>query len=556
MPTLTINGKALDVPAGSTIIEAARANGIEIPHFCWHPKLSVSGNCRMCLVEVEKAPKLVIACQTQVSDGMVVQTQSPKVVDAREAVMEFLLINHPLDCPICDEAGECKLQDYAYQHSVGVSRFTDDKVHKAKRVELGPHVMLDAERCILCSRCIRFTDEIAKKPALTFVQRGDHTELTTYPGQQLDNPYSMNVIDLCPVGALTSREFRFRARVWEMSATETICPGCARGCNMHSWVRNNEILRQTPRFNPAVNDYWMCDAGRLGTFARVNAESRLRSPMVKRDGAFREAGWDEVIARVASEFKSFKKSEIAVLASANSTNEDLFAISRFAREMLGTKQVVFRSQIVQGDEDALLIRADKAPNSRGAELIGLQTGQAFSDLIAAIREGKIRALLVFEDNIAADPDVAEALGRLEFLAVACSQETETVRLADVALAAATYAEKNGTYPNFQGRVQRIRPSVATVEQDRALDGFSMSRLDRFGSAFDRWNRGAKRDARSCWKIVSGIASLMGGKFRYTTAEEVFTDLASASPAFRGLTYRKLGSSGVPVAEGTLTPAAV
>jgi len=245
MAKITVDGQSFEVDPKLTIIQAARDNGIEIPHFCWHPALSVAGNCRMCLVEVEKTPKLAIACSTQVSDGMVVQTASSRVLEARRAVMEFLLINHPLDCPICDEAGECKLQDYAYAHSIGSSRFEEDKVHKPKRVALSSLIMLDTERCIMCSRCVRFCDEIAKKPQLTFTQRGDHVELTTFPGEELDNPYSMNVIDICPVGALTSREFRFKARVWEMSATETVCPGCARGCNMITLLRNNEILRQT-----------------------------------------------------------------------------------------------------------------------------------------------------------------------------------------------------------------------------------------------------------------------------------------------------------------------
>ncbi|MDH3252774.1 MAG: 2Fe-2S iron-sulfur cluster-binding protein, partial [Ignavibacteria bacterium] len=310
MVKITIDGKELEVDNTRTIIQAARENGIEIPHFCWHPKLSASGNCRMCLVEVEKLPKLVIACMTQVANGMVVHTANPKVINAREAVMEFLLINHPLDCPICDEAGECKLQDYAYEHSVGYSRFDENKVHKPKRVELGPHVLLDTERCIMCSRCVRFCDEIAGKPQLTFTQRGTHVELTTFPGEQLDNPYSMNVIDICPVGALTSREFRFKARVWEMSSTETVCPGCARGCNMYSWVRNNEILRQTPRYNPEVNDYWMCDVGRLETFKHVNLESRIKAPLVRKDQGVVEVGWDEALAKIASELKTFKKTEI------------------------------------------------------------------------------------------------------------------------------------------------------------------------------------------------------------------------------------------------------
>ena len=547
MVKITIDGKQFEVDNQRTIIQAAREHGIEIPHFCWHASLSVAGNCRMCLVEVEKLPKLVIACATQVSDGMVVHTASPKVVNAREAVMEFLLINHPLDCPICDEAGECKLQDYAYKYSIGTSRFDEDKVHKPKRVELGPHVMLDTERCIMCSRCIRFCDEIARKPQLTFTQRGDHVELTTFPGERLDNPYSMNTIDICPVGALTSREFRFRARVWEMSATETICPGCARGCNMYSWVRNNEILRQTPRYNPEVNSYWMCDAGRLGTYPPVNAQTRIKAPLVKKDLEMVEVGWDEAIARAASEFKVFRKSEIAVIGSAYGTNEDAFVLLKFARDVLGTRHIDVLQQVVEGDEDDLLIRADKPPNARGVAEVGLRPGEggySFDGIIRAIREGQVKALYVVDDNIAADPAVSQALGRLEALVVHSTHENETTRLADVVLPSSTFAERNGTFTNFEGRVQRIRPSVATIELDRALDGMAMSRLDKFGSPFDRWAKGTKRDARPTWRIVAGIASIMGVRYRYTSAEEVFTELAATVEGFKGMTYRKVGDKGM------------
>jgi NADH-quinone oxidoreductase subunit G len=557
--TLTIDGKQLQAEPGKTIIEVARANGVEIPHFCWHPKLSVSGNCRMCLVEVEKTPKLVIACATQVAEGMVVHTASPKVVNAREAVMEFLLINHPLDCPICDEAGECKLQDYAYKYSTGYSRFDEDKVHKPKRVELGPHVMLDTERCIMCSRCIRFCDEIAKKPQLTFTQRGTHVELTTFPGEKLDNPYSMNTIDICPVGALTSRDFRFKARVWEMSATETVCPGCSRGCNMYSWVRNNEILRQTPRYNPDVNDYWMCDAGRVNAFKDVNADTRVKAPMMRKESGVVEVGWDEAFARVASEFRAFRKGEIAVIGSAYSTNEDSYVLRRFSHDVLGTRNIDFVRHTVVGDEDALLIRVDKTPNTRGALEVGLKPGDGgvgVEGILKGIREGQIKALFVVDDNIAADPAVAQALPRLEILVVQCSNENETTRLADVVLPSSTFAEKNGTFTNFQGRVQRIRPSVATLEQDRALDGFAMSRWDTLGSPFDRWAKGTKRDARATWRIVAAIASIMGVKYRYQTAEDVFNEIASAVPAFSGMTYMKIGTRGMllKVAKGSAVPA--
>jgi NADH-quinone oxidoreductase subunit G len=554
MAKITIDDREFVVDDQRTIIEAARENGIEIPHFCWHPELSVSGNCRMCLVEVEKLPKLVIACATKVVEGMVVHTKSPRVINAREAVMEFLLINHPLDCPICDEAGECKLQDYAYQHSVGLSRFEEDKVHKPKRVALGPHVMLDAERCILCSRCVRFCDEIAGKPQLTFTNRGDRVVLATFPGEPMDNPYSMNTIDICPVGALTSREFRFKARVWEMSSTETICPGCSRGCNILAWVRNNEILRQTPRYNPEVNDSWMCDAGRLNTYRHVNAATRLKAPLMKKDGGMGEVGWDEAIARAASELKTFRKSEIAVIGSAFATNEDNYMLMKFARDVLGTKLVGLVPHVVQGDQDDLLIREDKTPNTAGAAAVGIaERRSAFDLILRKIREGEVRALYVIDDTIAADPEVAVILGKLDFLVVHASNENETTRLADVVLASSTFAEKNGTFTNCEGRVQRIRPSITTLEQDRATDGFMMSRLDRFGSPFDRWAKGPRRDVRPTWRILVGVASGMGVKYKYVTVEDLFLEIAATVDAFKGLTYRKIGSRGAPLSMNQAAP---
>ncbi len=421
MAKITIDGKQYEVDNKLTIIQAALEQGIQIPHFCWHPKLSIAGNCRMCLVEVEKMPKLAIACQTQVADGMVVKTDSDKVINAQQAVMEFLLINHPLDCPICDEAGECKLQDYAYKYSEGVSRFEFEKVRKPKRVELGPRVMLDTERCIMCSRCIRFCDEIAKKPQLTFTNRGDHVELTTFPEEKLDNPYSMNTIDICPVGALTSRDFRFKARVWELSSTDTICTGCSRGCNTKMWVRNNEILRLTPRFNPDVNDYWMCDNGRLNTFKFVNADTRIKAPMIRKDGTLVEVAWDEAIAKVAYEMKSFKKQEIAAIGSPFATNEDNYLLVKMM-SLLGVKRMDLMPHIVNGDQDDILIRADKSPNATGAKEVGVQPETAssgFQSIINDIRNGVIKALYVLDDDIAADPSVAEVLSKLDLLDRAC-----------------------------------------------------------------------------------------------------------------------------------------
>ena len=549
MIKITIDGKELEVDPKLTIIQAASQNGIEIPHFCWHAKLSISGNCRMCLVEIEKMPKLAISCATQVADGMVVKTKSEKVVKARNAVMEFLLINHPLDCPICDEAGECKLQDYTYKYSVGSSRFQEDKIHKPKRVELGPNVMLDVERCIMCSRCIRFSEEIAHQNVLTFTERGAHVILTTFPGIQLDNPYSMNVVDICPVGALTSRDFRFKARVWEMSSTESICIGCARGCNTNLWIRNNEILRLTPRENEEVNFSWMCDEGRVNSFKFVSSENRINGPMIRKDGVHVEVGWDEAISKVVSELHTYRKHEIAGIGSAYCTNEDNYIFARFFKEVIGSKNIGFIRHTKPRDDDNLLIRADKTPNSLGASVVGVagENGiEGIDHILKGITSGAIKVLYVLEDNIAADTRIAEVLSNLEMLIVHSSTKNETTKRADIVLSASTFAEKYGTYTNFVGRVQRVRPAVAMIEQEREPDGMAMSRWDKFAARNDSWGKGTKRDARSSWRIVAAVASAMGVKMKYAAAEEVFKEIAERVPAFKGLSYSKIGTHGTSI----------
>lgn len=548
MPKFILDGREIEFKQGQTIIEAAADHGIDIPHFCWHPKLSVSGNCRMCLVEVEKMPKLVIACSTVASDGMVVHSQSEKSVAARNAVMEFFLINHPLDCPICDEAGECKLQDYAYQHSVGESRFVEEKVHKDKRVPLGPRVMFDGERCISCSRCIRFCDEIAKDSELTFIKRGDRVTITTFPGQELDNPYSMNVVDICPVGALTNRDFRFHARVWDMSHTNTVCNGCSRGCNIEMWVRNNEILRLVPRHNEEVNSYWMCDHGRLNTFKFVNAEDRVDGPHLRVEGNLIKVGWDEAFAEAASRLKGFSKDEIAVLGSAFATCEDNFMVTKFSKSVLGTGNLDFVRHVNRDFGDDILRKDDVTPNSLGAELVGIapsKNGREYESIIKGINEGKIKALYIIEDDLVSyDPELENIFAKLDLLIVNATNFNKTTSLADIVFPAATYAEKNGTFINFDGRIQRIKPAVATVETDRALEGMAMSRLDKFGTQFDRWAQGKKYDARATWKILAGLSSALGQKYKYQMAEEIFSDISTSIDAFKNLNYDDIGELGV------------
>jgi len=550
MPKFVLDGNEIEFTQGQTIIEAAKAKGIIIPHFCWHPELSVSGNCRVCLVEVEKNAKLVIACSTMAADGMVVYSMSGKAVAARNAVMEFLLINHPLDCPICDEAGECKLQDYAYSHSTGESRFIEEKVHKPKRVPLGPRVMFDAERCISCSRCIRFCDEIAKDPELTFVKRGDRVTIVTYPGKELDNPYSMNVVDICPVGALTSRDFRFKARVWELSSTKSVCIGCARGCNTEIWVRNNEVMRLTPRFNNDVNSYWMCDHGRINTYKFVNDDTRVDGPFLKHKDILIRAGWDETLSKAASDLKHYTKEEIAFIASPFATCEDNYLLARFAKTVIGSKHIDFMRHNNPSFGDDLLRRDDMSPNSKGAELVGAVPGKGglkFDGIIAAIKSGKIKALYIIEDDIvSANPELEQILSRLDLLIVHATNFNKTTDRADYVFPASTYTAKNGVFVNFQGRAQRIRPAASTIEQDRSLDGMTLSRLDKFGTQFDSWASSNKRDARTTWKILQALMQLYGIKTKYSIAEDVFIDISKNIDAFKGLNYDIIGELGIKI----------
>lgn len=546
MPKITINGKELDFNPGQTVIEVATQNNIPIPHFCWHPNLSVSGNCRMCLVDIEKMPKLAIACATLAADGMVVNVDTEKAVKARNSVMEFILINHPLDCPICDEAGECKLQDYTYKYSAGESRFDEEKTHNRKRVELGPHVMLDNERCISCSRCIRFCDEIAGQKQLTFVKRGDRVTITTFPGMELDNPYSLNVTDICPVGALTNRDFRFKSRVWEMSKTSSVCTGCSRGCNDEIWVRNNEVLRLTPRENKEVNGSWMCDSGRVESFKHVN-EDRVDSCLVNKDGGLAPVSFEEAAAEAAQRLKKYKPAEIAFIGSAFATCEDNFVFAKFAKNVIGSRSLDFARHLVSGSGDDILMRDDKTPNAAGAILSGMQPGQNGSDIngiMQGIASGKIKALYCLDDNIAAlDPAYEQLLSKLELFIVNAVNLNRTAKLASIVFPASSFAEKNGTMINFQNRIQRIRPAVETLSSDRSLDGMSMSRLDKFGTDFDKWAKKNKLNSFPHWKILAAVSSHLNSKMKYNMAEEVFAEMTQQIDALRGLDYDQIGDLG-------------
>lgn len=561
MPTIIIDGQIIEAAVGKTIIEAALANGITIPHFCWHPALTVAGNCRMCLVNVGTHkkdgdgslmfehgeplvnwfPKMQIACATPISDGMIVDASSKKTEAAQNAVMEFLLINHPLDCPICDEAGQCKLQEYAFLHSKGQSRFAEEKVPKEKRVVFGPNVMFDGERCISCSRCVRFADEVALQPVLSFVQRTDKVTIRTFPGTTFDSPYSMNVIDICPVGALTSIDFRFKARVWEMSFTDSVCPGCARGCNVKIGVMDNEVLRTEPRTNMHVNTYWMCDHGRLAIPGLVNTK-RLSGPAIREQGMQVQTTWDVAIAATVSALKDVKGSHVAVIGSAHASNEDNYVLGILAHNVLKTANVDYIRANDDTFGDNILRVNDVSPNAIGAHSVGIapkDDRHGIDALTERIERGEIKVLIVMGADLSAHSDaLASAVASVETLIVLGSHNNVTAQQANILLPMSTWAESEGTFTNMLHRVQHFQAAVVTSENQRSM-GLKMSRWDKFGAPNDRWMQGSRRDCKAGWNILSQIASALGTKLSYASSSDVFADIARHVTPFAGMSYELL-----------------
>lgn len=452
MPTLTVNGREVTVPQGTPIIRAAAMVGVNIPHFCYHPSLSAPANCRMCLVEVERARKLEPACYLKCTDGMVVQTESEKVVAARKAVLEFILINHPVDCPICDQAGECKLQDYYLAYDAQPSRLRTEKVGKAKVYPIGPNVIYDGERCILCTRCVRFCDQITGTSELSVVERGDHSEIRTFPGRELDNPYSMNVTDICPVGALTTKDFRFKCRVWLLSSTDSICTGCSKGCNVHMEHFQGEVQRYRPRFNPEVNEYWMCDEGRL-SYKDLHADRLAQIRL----GDNTDLRWPRAARQLAGDLQKHVGA-IAFVASAQASLENLYAAKEFAATTLGGADVYWTGR-AGGESDELLIQADKNPNSNGlmtvfgADIEDRNAGKLLADMEA----GRVKAVYMMGTELPFDAEgrkrFTEAARGLKLFVLQSTHQAELAAIATVSLPAATHGEQEGTFINSDGIVQ-------------------------------------------------------------------------------------------------------
>jgi NADH-quinone oxidoreductase subunit G len=530
MPTVTIDDRTIEVPAGTNLIDAALEIGVQIPHYCYHPRLSVVGQCRMCMVEVQGMPKLQAACSTQVmKDGMVVRTASPPAVEAQRAIMEFLLINHPLDCPICDQAGECGLQDYSFKHGQAFSRFHFEEKRtypEKERIPLGPTVLLNMNRCIQCTRCVRFTEEISETGEIGFFNRGSHAEVGTIEGKRLDNPLSTCVVDICPVGALTSTRFRFVERVWNLDKRPSICTGCDVGCNITLEHRQGRIKRYKPRFNPEVNDYWMCDYGR-STFEPYRDHARLLTPMVRQGDERVVVPWKKAIDALFQGIRG-KRTDLATafLGSGFLTTEEAFLARRLADLVESPHRAVWVDSGPARHIPNLhggIVGRDAAPNRRGAELAGLIPGpQGLDAESLLLEEGAERcaALFVLDSHFgkaASDPKVVERLRRAGFLAVMGWADTPLAEVADVVLPTATHAEREGTFVNVGGRLQRFERAFPAPSQ-----------------------------ARSAVEVLAELLARFDPQWASVSTPTVFDLMAEEVDAFSGLRWHDVPPGGVTV----------
>ncbi len=469
MPKIFIDGQALDVPEGLTILRAAESAGIDIPHFCYHPAFAPEGSCRMCLVEIEGLPKLDLACSVQVKEGMKVHTRSPRVVEARKSVLEFLLAEHPLDCPICDKAGECTLQDYFEAYSLFDGRFREAKEKREKRYKLSEKLVLDRERCILCTRCVRFLAEVTQTEEAGIVERGNHSEVAIYESEFVNNNYAGNLVDLCPVGAITDRDFRFKTRVWFLDKKESICPLCSRGCNIYidshpGFPRVSSaqrVYRIRPRENPEVNRYWICDLGRYGYSGldkgRLNAIIRNKGGQ----GQDAELSWDKALHFLTEKIKPMiinqKMPRISLILHSGLSNEELFLVKKVFQEGLKIENLfIVDPASEQGDN--FLLTAERTPNRRGLEEVGLAVGPPDLKVLAEMTD----LLLVFGPHLSALFNPAEVKASLDKIAMKVlfsSHQSPLDALADIVIPTPVIAEKSGSLTNVDGRVQRFEPAL-------------------------------------------------------------------------------------------------
>lgn len=511
MVSITIEGRPVSVAEGTTILEAAKTAGILIPHYCYHPGLPIAGVCRMCLVEVEKAPKLAPSCATTVAEGQVVHVYSEKSLDARKGVLEMLLINHPLDCPICDQSGECELQDYTYQEGREDSRYREPKRFNPAE-DFGGDVIYVPNRCILCTRCVRFMEDVAHDPALNVSERGDRALIGKFEGKDLTHPWAANVVDLCPVGALLSKDFLNKARAWELDRTASICPNCTQGCNVTMETRENQVVRMRPRPNENVNAFFMCDWGRLN-YRWMNEKNRTEHPMVRASSGLVPASWEAAISAAA---RALNGKKVFVAASPMLSNESLFLLTQLMQDGGGAFRVTEGEEAPLPGVEDLALRRERAANVYGAEKLGFKKTK---DLLGGLEQGDV-LVIAGEDFAGID---ASAVSRAGDVIVISSVLPAVAGKASVVLPIANFSEEEGTVTNLRGRVQRFTQA-----------------------------RQAPGETRPSWLVLGDLLGAMGKQANFFLPSEVFAELASSNSAFAGLSYDSLGFKGLPLADAPPT----
>ena len=571
MPEVIIDGNQFefDSEKDGSLLQFILDQGLEVPFFCYHPSMSVPANCRQCMVKVGTPvkdretgeyeldddgkrvirwfPKMQTSCNTQLSDGMVVHTQeTDKLVErAQKDTLEFILANHPLDCPICDQAGECPLQIQTYKYGPEGSRFEVKKVHKPKRVKLGPRVTLDAERCINCTRCVRFTDEISESKQLTIVQRGDKNYPVAAPGREFDDAYSMNTIDICPVGALTSSDFRFKARVWEMNQTPSIDISNGKGTNIDLWTRDNLVLRITPRHNEEVNDYWMPDASRDAY--KIFNENRVSRPSQKLDNEQVQSSWNNAFATLAEQIEKTDKEKILFIGSPHASVEENYLLMTLSNLLAGSAPV-FTPHIIDGAGDDFLLTDDQAPNTNGCRFLGIDELNK-EKLSARIKNAELVILL--NDNLVDRAVVSVDDFKDTFITMFATNNTDTSKDADLVIPITTAAEHAASYVNVDQRIQRTVPAKETKYSNRRLDiEMSEGRLDRYGTSFDNWvTEENKIDCLPLWSIVNELSDRMGLNVAYKNSRQIMSEIAEQNPAFSGVSFQAMDEqSGIDLTE--------
>ena len=526
--TLTIDGRPVTAEKGKTVLQAAIENGIKVPYYCYHPGLGIDGSCRVCIVKIEKMPKLQTSCSTTVAEGMVVSTQTPDVIEARASVFEFLLINHPLDCPVCDKGGECPLQDFSYSFGPNESRMEfprrvfDGEGVRAD-VDFGPTLMLNRNRCILCTRCVRFMREVDTDAQISIADRGYGSEIATFQEEGVHSLLSGNLMDVCPVGAITTKDYRFKARPWDNpDAVDTICTLCEKGCNTTAWIKAKpewakgaQLIRTTPRLNPEVNGYWMCDIGRFD-YRWIEGDERLQRPLRRTEaGSLEPTDWTNALGKLSERVKANGgPSEIRFLLSAHASLEELFLVGRLGGAFGLPEQGVAISwrhrEKPQPPNAKFKIPPVDAPNVNGARDLGFPVRMSdtgvpdLSAFRADVEQGRVKALYVFDpapDGYMGDVSwIVEARrsGKLPLLIVQGVLMTALARAADLVLPGASWMEKDGAFVNGQGRLQAAA---------RAID--------------------PPGEAQEDWRIFMNVGRALGVTLDYASSAAVRGDVAAA-----------------------------